>query len=42
MVDQEFFEIVEGRDNMQFKPAYRSTLSRAAFVDAVGRPGERA
>jgi hypothetical protein len=35
------FDIVEGRDNMQFKPAYRSTLSRSAFVDLVGRPGAR-
>lgn len=35
------FDIVEGRDNMQFKPAYRSTLSRAAFLDAVGQPGRR-
>jgi len=35
------FDIVAGRDNMQFKPAYRSTLSGSDFVEAVGRPGER-
>lgn len=33
--------IVEGRSNMQFKPAYLSTLSGEAFVEEVGVPGER-
>jgi hypothetical protein len=35
------FDIVDGRDNMQFKPAYLSTVSGSAFVDAVGVPGDR-
>ena len=36
------WEIVEGGDNMTFKPAYRSSLSGSAFVDLVGEPGDRA
>ena len=38
---RERFSIVEGRSNMQFKPAYLSTLSGSAFVDEVGVPGDR-
>ena len=35
------FEVVEGRRNMQFKPAYLCDLAGEAFVDRVGVPGER-
>ena len=34
-------EIVAGGESMTYKPAYRSTLSGEAFVERVGRPGER-
>ncbi len=39
---REAWRIVEGGDNMTFKPAYRCDLSGPAFVDRVGRPGTRA
>ena len=35
------FHAVEGRTNMQFKPAYLCDLSGPEFVDRVGIPGER-
>jgi len=35
------FSVVEGRRNMQFKPAYLCDLAGGAFVDRVGVPGER-
>lgn len=38
---RERFSIVEGRSNMQFKPAYLSTLSADEFIDEVGVPGQR-
>ena len=38
---RERFSIVEGRANMQFKPAYLSTFSGDEFVEEVGVPGER-
>lgn len=35
------WSIVEGGDHMAYKPAYRSDLDGEAFVELVGRPGER-
>ena len=37
----ERFSVTEGRENMQFKPAYLSDLDAEAFVERVGVPGER-
>ncbi len=35
----EEFQIVDGRANMQFKPAYRCDLDAETFIDRVGIPG---
>jgi len=37
----ERFRVVEGRDNMQFKPAYLCDLDARTFVERVGVPGAR-
>jgi hypothetical protein len=37
----ERFAVTEGRENMQFKPAYQCDLAGEAFVEAVGVPGKR-
>jgi hypothetical protein len=38
---EERFAVMEGRENMQFKPAYLCDLDGAAFVERVGVPGAR-
>jgi hypothetical protein len=38
---EERFAVVEGRENMQFKPAYLCDIAGEAFVEDVGVPGER-